>query len=221
MIKGGNLLLGCVFGAVAIIVGFTIIFTVFVEITRHQMPFGKDKVEEWMLGTPQPMGSEFSDNGYVNAGVGVGWKDYTHPDDPSEPHGVPFDFKAKLGCEFQDPNYRKHTGVDFPEPIGTPVYATMAGLVVYASTNGPWGNLVVVENNGYQIYYAHLNSFSVGKGQVISWGQMIGTVGNNGNSTGPHLHYGIKKRNGEKSYVWLDPEGFFNRSDTREWPCGD
>ena len=218
MIKGGKLLMGCVFGAVAIIIGFTIVFTVFVEIARQQLPFGKNKVAEWMMGTPQPVGSEFSDNGYVNAGVGVGWKDYSHPDDLSEPHGVPFDFKAKLGCEFQDPNYRKHTGVDFPEPIGTPVYATMAGLVMYASTNGPWGNLVVVENNGYQIWYAHLNSFAVSKGQVISHGQTIGAVGNNGNSTGPHLHYGVKKQSGAGA-VWMDPERYFNRSNTKEWPC--
>lgn len=220
MIKGGKILLGCLFGAVAIIVGFTIIFTVVVEFTRQQMPFGKDKVEEWMMGTPQPVGSEFSDNGYINAGVGVGWKDFTHPDDPSAPWGVPFDHKEPLGCEFQDPNYIKHTGVDFPGDIGTPVYATMAGLVVYASTNGPWGNLVVVENNGYQTYYAHLNSFAVSQGQVISRGKMIGARGHNGNSSGPHLHYGVKKQSGGGA-VWMDPEGFFSRSDTIEWPCGD
>ena len=221
MIKGGKLLLGCVVGAIAIIIGFTVVFTVFVEIARQQLPFGKNKVEEWMLGTPQPVDSEFSDNGYANAGVGVGWKDYTHIDDPSKPRGIPFDYEAKLGCEFKDPNYSKHTGVDFPGEIGTPIYATMAGLVVYADANGDWGNLVVVENNGYQTWYAHLNSFGVGKGQVISRGQMIGTLGNNGNSSGPHLHYGIKKHTGENSAIWMNPEGFFNRSDTTEWPCGN
>lgn len=222
MIKGGKLMLGCAVGAVTIVVGFTTIFTVFVEIARHQMLFGKNKVEEWMLGTPQPVsGRETSDNGFVNAGVGVGWNDFVHPDDPSEPWGIPFAQKEKLGCEFQDcPNYCNHTGVDFPGDIGTPIYATMAGLVVFARSNGPWGNLIVVENNGYQTYYAHLDSFSVSKGEVISQGQVIGARGHNGNSSGPHLHYGIKKRTGEDSYTWVDPEMFFNRSDTIEWPCG-
>jgi murein DD-endopeptidase MepM/ murein hydrolase activator NlpD len=217
--KGGKILGGCLIATMLGVLIFIILSTLVVEAARQSSPFGKEQIKEWMLGTPQPVGSEFSDNGYVNAGVGVGWKDFTHPNDPSRPRGVPFDFKAKLGCEYRDPNYVRHTGVDFPEPIGTNVYATMAGLVVYAEVNGPWGNLVVVENNGYQTYYAHLDSFEVGKGQVVSRGQMIGTVGNNGNSTGPHLHYGIKKRTGKDSYIWVDPEGFFNRSDTKEWPC--
>ena len=220
MLKGGKLLIGCLMGTIGVIVVFTILFTVVVEFTRSQMPFGRDQVEDWMLGTPQPVDSEFQDNGYVNAGVGVGWKDYTHPGDPFPPKGIPFDYKAKLGCEFRDPNYSRHTGVDFPGDMGTPIYATMTGLVVYADVNGDWGNLVVVENNGYQTYYAHLDSFTVSKGQVISRGQILGTLGNNGNSSGPHLHYGIKKRVGEKGAVWMDPEGFFNRADTREWPCG-
>ena len=221
MLKGGKLLIGCVMGLIAVIFGFTVIFTLVVEARRQHLPFGKDIVADWMLGTPQPVDSEFSDNGYTNAGVGVGWEDYTHLGDPSKPRGIPFDFKARLGCEFKDPNYSHHTGVDFPHPIGTPVYATMAGLVVYTGPNGDWGNLVVVENNGYQTYFAHLNSMAVGKGQVISRGQSIGAVGNNGNSSGAHLHYGIKKRTGEKSAIWMDPEGFFNRSDTTEWPCGN
>jgi len=219
MFKGGKILGGCLGVTMAGVFGFVVLSTMVVEATRAAALFGQDQIKEWMLGTPQPAGGELSDNGYVNAGAGVGWKGFTHPDDPSRPHGTPFNFKARLGCEFQDPNYRRHTGVDFPESMGTAVFATMAGLVVYADVNGPWGNLVVVENNGYQTWYAHLNSFSVSSGQVISRTQMIGTVGNNGNSTGPHLHYGIKKRSGQIGAVWMNPEEFFNRSETKEWPC--
>jgi len=147
MIRGGKLLIGCMMGLIGIIVSFVVISTVFVEIARHQLPFGKNQVADWMLGTPQPVARELQDNGYVNAGVGVGWKDFIHPDDLSPPSGIPFDFKPKLNCLFQDPDYQRHTGVDFPEGEGTPVYATMAGLVIWAAENGPWGNLVVVENN--------------------------------------------------------------------------
>lgn len=219
MIRGGKLLIGCVMGLIGIIVSFVVISTVFVEIARQQLPFGKDKVAEWMLGTPQPVARELQDNGYVNAGVGVGWKDFIHPDDPSPPSGIPFSFKPKLNCLFQDPNYKRHTGVDFPEGEGTPVYATMAGLVIWSSANGPWGNLVVVENNGYQTWYAHLKSMSVSKGEVISQDTHVGRVGTTGNSTGFHLHYGIKKRQGENGANWMNPLGYFYGADYRKVPC--
>jgi len=219
MIRGGKLLVGCVMGLVGIIVSFVVISTVFVEIARHQLPFGKDKVADWMLGTPQPVARELQDNGYVNAGVGVGWKDFIHSDDPSPPSGIPFNHKPNLNCLFQDPDYRRHTGVDFPEPEGTSVYATMAGLVVWSGENGPWGNLVVVENNGYQTWYAHLSSFSVFKGEVISRGDQIGAVGTTGNSTGFHLHYGIKKKYGDNGANWMSPLGYFDGADYRKVPC--
>jgi murein DD-endopeptidase MepM/ murein hydrolase activator NlpD len=219
MLRGGKRLIGCVMGLIGIVVSFVVISTVFVEIARHQLPFGKDQVADWMLGTPQPVARELQDNGYVNAGVGVGWKDYIHPDDPSPPSGIPFFFKPELNCLFQDPDYKRHTGVDFPEPEGTPIYSTMAGLVVWSSKNGPWGNLVVVENNGYQTWYAHLKSISVSKGDVISWDAKIGTVGTTGNSTGFHLHYGIKKRVGEDGANWMNPLGYFGGADYRKVPC--
>lgn len=218
MIRSGKLLIGCVMGIIGIIFGFTVIFTVVVEFTRHQMPFGKDKVADWMLGTPQPVARELQDNGYVNAGAGVGWKDFIHPDDPVPPSGIPFSYKPDLNCLFQDPDYIRHTGVDFPEDEGTSVYATMAGLVVWSSKNGPWGNLVVVENNGYQTYFAHLNSIAVYKGEVISRGDQIGTVGTTGNSTGFHLHYGIKKQQGEGAN-WMNPLGYFDGAVYRKVPC--
>ena len=63
MLKGGKLFVGCVMGVIVIIVGFTVIFTVFVEISRHQLPFGNDKVADWMMGTPQPVARELQDNG--------------------------------------------------------------------------------------------------------------------------------------------------------------
>ena len=218
MIRSGKLLVGCVMGTIGIIVSFTTFFTVFAEIARQQLPFGKDQVAEWMLGTPQPTARELQDNGYVNAGVGVGWKDYVHPMDTSSPSGIPFRFTPQLNCLFQDPNYTRHTGVDFPENQGTPVYATMAGLVVWSALNGPWGNLVVVENSGYQTWYAHFDSINVYQGDVISRGTRVGNIGSTGNSTGYHLHYGIKKKQGEGA-VWLNPLGFFAGEDYTKVPC--
>lgn len=224
MLKGLKILGGC-FGAMMLgIFGFIVLSTLVVEAMRSASPGGQDQIRDWMLGTPQPVygGREKKDNGYVNAGVGVGFENYTHPDDPSEPWGIPFNQKEPLGCEFQDcPNYCRHTGVDFPGEIGTPIFATMAGKVVYVGFNGGWGNLVVVENNGFQTWYAHLdwNSFAVSEGQIISRGQKIGERGHNGNSSGAHLHYGIKKHTGKDRYIWVDPELYFNRSDTIERWC--
>lgn len=219
MLRSGKLLVGCVMGIIGIIVSFTTLFTVFVEIARQQLPFGKDRVAEWMLGTPQPVASELQDNGYVNAGIGgVGWRDYVHPGDVSPPGGIPFRFTPHLNCLFQDLNYRRHTGVDFPEDQGTPVYAMMAGLVVWSGENGPWGNLVVVENSGYQTWYAHFDSIHVYRGEVISRGDQIGNIGSTGNSTGYHLHYAIKKKQGGGA-VWMNPLGFFAGEDYTKVPC--
>jgi murein DD-endopeptidase MepM/ murein hydrolase activator NlpD len=219
MLKGGKILAGCFISTMAMVFGFIVLSTVVAEITRQQLPWGKDKVRDWMLGTPQPVARELEDNGFVHAGIGVGWEGYVHPTETARPRGIPFDFTPRLNCYFQDPDYPRHTGVDFPEGEGTPVITTMAGLVVWAAPNGPWGNLVVIENDGYQTWYAHLNDFAVAQGDVVSQGQRIGSVGNNGNSTGFHLHYGIKKRMGEEGAVWVDPLGYFDGADYTKVPC--
>jgi len=94
----------------------------------------------------------------------------------------------------------------------------MAGRVVWSESNGPWGNLVVVENNGYQIYLAHLETIAVKQGQILRYGDSVGEVGSTGNSTGPHLHYGIK-RHTDGGQVWLDPVAFFDGADYLKVVC--
>jgi murein DD-endopeptidase MepM/ murein hydrolase activator NlpD len=65
---------------------------------------------------------------------------------------------------------------------------TWAGWNVYG-----YGNLVVINHgNGYETYYAHLNGINVGAGQVVYQGNIIGTSGNTGRSSGPHLHFEIR-----------------------------
>ncbi len=87
-----------------------------------------------------------------------------------------------------------HNGLDFGIPVGTPVKSTMDGQVVYAGWNNQgYGNLVIVENGDYRTYYAHLSSIPVSIGETVSAGNVIGLSGNTGNSTGPHLHYEIRK----------------------------
>ncbi len=94
-----------------------------------------------------------------------------------------------------------HNGLDFGVVVGTPIESTMSGKVVHAGWNDQgYGNLVIVENGSYRTYYAHLSSIPVSVGDTVSKGTTIGLSGNTGNSTGPHLHYEIRKDN-----VPIDP----------------
>lgn len=97
--------------------------------------------------------------------------------------------------------HRGHNGLDIGIPVGTPIQTTMDGQVVHAGWNHQgYGNLVIVENGEYRTYYAHLSSIPVSVGETVQAGSTIALSGNTGNSTGPHLHYEIR-RNG----VPIDP----------------
>lgn len=87
-----------------------------------------------------------------------------------------------------------HVALDFGVPIGTSVKTTLEGDVTFAGWNNEgYGNLVIVENGAYKTYYAHLSNIPVNVGQSVKTGDIIGLSGNTGNSTGPHLHYEIRK----------------------------
>jgi murein DD-endopeptidase MepM/ murein hydrolase activator NlpD len=83
-----------------------------------------------------------------------------------------------------------HSGVDIAAPIGTPIYAPEAGVVVQAGTASGFGYAVAVQHeDGVISLYGHVNQFFVSEGEVVSAGQQIAEVGNRGQSTGPHLHF--------------------------------
>lgn len=107
-----------------------------------------------------------------------------------------------------------HEGIDISARVGTPVYATGDGIVdfVMYSKYG-YGNRVVIKHpNGYETLYAHLRSdIKVRKGWKVTKGQQIGTVGNTGRSTGPHLHYEVRQNDKLK-----DPLAFFYTHITEE-----
>jgi murein DD-endopeptidase MepM/ murein hydrolase activator NlpD len=85
-----------------------------------------------------------------------------------------------------------HTGQDFPAKVGTPVRAVTSGVV--RIEHPAWaGNLVRIDHgNGLETLYAHLSRIDVADGQQVKAGQQIGTVGTEGNSTGPHLHFEVR-----------------------------
>ncbi len=89
-----------------------------------------------------------------------------------------------------------HKGIDISAPKGTPVYATATGKVVHAKRAwwSGYGRLVQIDHgNGYETWYAHLSSIGTRKGRLVRQGERIGKVGNSGRSTGPHLHYEVRK----------------------------
>ena len=91
---------------------------------------------------------------------------------------------------------RAHAGIDLAAPAGSPVAAAYDGRVLSADWAGSYGLLVVVDHgDGVQTRYAHLSRLMVASGQHVRQGDLIGLVGSTGRSTGPHLHYELR-RNG-------------------------
>ncbi|ADL08953.1 M23 family metallopeptidase [Thermosediminibacter oceani] len=86
-----------------------------------------------------------------------------------------------------------HTGLDIANGTGTPVRAANVGTVTFAGWNGGYGKLVIVNHGGgFETYYAHLNTISVSVGERVEKGEVLGTVGSTGRTTGPHLHFEVR-----------------------------
>jgi Peptidase family M23/Putative peptidoglycan binding domain len=92
---------------------------------------------------------------------------------------------------------RRHEGVDFPVAYGTRIGAAATGTTIFAGRNyGGYGNLVVVQHElGYTTWYAHMSSITSWVGERVSPGTRLGYVGSTGYSTGPHLHFEIRRYN--------------------------
>lgn len=90
---------------------------------------------------------------------------------------------------------KMHAGMDFTAPVGTPIHATGNGTVSKAEYDGRgYGNNVIVNHGwGFESLYGHMSKIVVRPGQKITRGDLLGYVGNSGTSTGPHLHYEVRK----------------------------
>ncbi len=97
--------------------------------------------------------------------------------------------------------YRPHHGTDFGAKRGTPLLAVNDGKVIFSGRMGGYGKVIKIKHpGGYMSLYAHQSRLRAKRGQKVKKGQIIGYVGSTGRSTGPHLHFGLKK-NGR----WINP----------------
>lgn len=110
---------------------------------------------------------------------------------------------------------KRHWGMDFTAPRGTPIYASGDGKIIRVDQGSAgYGKHIRIDHGfGYISLYAHMSKYNVRKGQLVKRGDLIGFVGNTGRSQAPHLHYEIHK-NGHKInpinfyYGNLSPEEF-------------
>ncbi len=98
-----------------------------------------------------------------------------------------------------------HKGYDIGASRGTPIKATADGTIKFSGRNGAFGKMITIKHkNGYETRYAHADKLLVNKGVVVRRGDVIALVGSTGRSTGPHVHYEVRK-NGAS----LNPKSFF------------
>lgn len=87
-----------------------------------------------------------------------------------------------------------HSGVDLAAATGTPVRATLAGVARVLVSAGGYGLHVVLDHgDGLSTLYGHLSAVAIADGETVAAGEVIGAVGSTGNSTGPHLHFEIRR----------------------------
>lgn len=87
-----------------------------------------------------------------------------------------------------------HKGLDIGGEIGTPIFAPADGVVIFAGYRGGYGQTVVIDHGyGMQTHFAHLSRFRSNMGQRVRRGELIANMGNTGKSTGPHLHYEVRR----------------------------
>lgn len=90
--------------------------------------------------------------------------------------------------------WRRHLGVDYGAPTGTPVRTVGEGVVEFAGVQNGYGNVIYIRHSGdRETVYAHLSRIDVRKGQRVDQGQLIGAVGATGWATGPHLHFEFRQ----------------------------
>jgi len=144
--------------------------------TPGQMPLG--------ITRDNPASAQVAGNGSCGpvSGGAIGTGIFVYPTDKHTLSGFDYSVEAH------------HLGLDFAASLGANIYTTDGGVVVYAGENSyGYGNMVMIDHGtGFQSLYAHLSAIFVGCGESVSQGQTIGSSGESGRATGPHLHFEIR-----------------------------
>jgi len=108
----------------------------------------------------------------------------------------PVPASTRITSFFGARNGRHHDGIDIGAKTGTSIIASAAGVVSFSGKMRGYGNVVVIKHAGsYHTIYAHNHRNFAKKGQKVGQGEVIAKVGSTGRSTGPHLHFEIRKKN--------------------------
>ncbi len=162
-----------------------------------QLPaWAQGRVLDWTLGTPQETLDE-PGKGLISHGT-VPFDGYTGP--------VSFQCLLPPVRGYLTDAYGAsraegwiHQGVDYGTYFeSVDVRTPYGGKVVFAGWKGPYGNLVVVENAGFQVYLAHHSEIYVSLGQVVDAADVVGRSGSTGNSSGIHVHMEIRRWDGTR-----------------------
>jgi murein DD-endopeptidase MepM/ murein hydrolase activator NlpD len=137
------------------------------------------------------------------------------------PHHDPFELPLenyRLTGRFGDVSglwRKKHAGLDFAAPSGTPIHAIAAGEITAASYEDSYGNKTVLRlDDGTDVWFCHQTRFAVSVGERVEAGELIGYVGRTGNATGNHVHIEIHPGGGDPvdPQVWLTGRGLLPAS---------
>jgi murein DD-endopeptidase MepM/ murein hydrolase activator NlpD len=104
--------------------------------------------------------------------------------------GCIFPARGTVTSEYGTRWGRLHAGMDIANSIGTPIWASKAGTVIFAGQQSGYGNVVIIDHGGgFTTLYAHMSRIGTSQGARVGQGQTIGAMGNSGRSTGPHVHF--------------------------------
>ncbi|MEW6738989.1 MAG: peptidoglycan DD-metalloendopeptidase family protein [Nitrospirota bacterium] len=198
----------------------TVFLNEFLRIMMEQTSFGKDRT----VSTYMPYITSEIAKSITERGIGVG--DFflrtpsagiqdTKSQNPLPQNTLPFDGKLKLPAVGKvtsryglrhdpiDGRLRHHSGIDIAMPEGTPVPSAAPGRVVFSGFSSGYGNCVIIEHeNGLTSLYAHNSLNLVKTGDVVDKNRVLALSGSSGRSTGPHLHFEVRKEG-----VPVDPTG--------------
>lgn len=125
-------------------------------------------------------------------------------------------FGANHDYYYKNFGMQGHNGIDYGLPTGTPVLAATDGIVHTLQDDPGFGHYIELIGSSYKTIYAHLQSFSVTNNTAVKAGQQIGISNNSGNSSGPHLHFGVKpipQDNNNGYFGAIDPQPILNQGE--------